>query len=270
MSLPAVYRNLSRHEIRGAILGTLMGDSSIQMHGRNGRLQMGHSPKVEDYVVLKGEILKQVPGVSFSYGQYTNTDKRTGKVYPYVQARTTTHPLFTKMRERMYRPNKRINKGILESLTPLGIALWFMDDGHLSIAYNRPRYATDVGKAPSERSIQARNINLATHGFTEEENHLICRWLKERFDIDARVKNSKGFFIFMNTTNARKFVDIVRPYVLPVVSMRYKIDFRYSPKHSPGLLKYNVSYWIDANGDIVAREEEHERIGSGMWDFIVR
>lgn len=269
MILPVEYRNLTRHELRSAVIGMLLGDASIQKHGAHCRLQIAHKVGFREYLGLKGEILRQIPGVSFSIGEYKTTDKRTGVVYPYVQGRTSTHPVFTQVRSRFYKPKKVVTKGILSSLTPLGLALWFMDDGHLQIQYNRSRYVTDIDRSVSERSISARNVVLNTQGFSVQENEMIVKWLKERHSIEARVKldnrdrkRNRGGSVFMNTTNARKFVDIVRDFVLPVECMQYKVDFKYKTEKDE-FLRYNLEYWLNDR----ATEEAQERVASFGEDF---
>ena len=92
---------------------------------------------------------------------------------------------------------------------------------------------------------------MNTHSFSKEENEIICSWLQSRWGIESQVKASKGFFVYMNTTNARRFVDIIRPYVLAVPSMHHKIDFQYK-NTSPELLRFNIEYWT--------REKGHERV----------
>lgn len=243
---------LDRHEIRSAVIGMVLGDANLHKPAANAFMQMAHSPSVEDYVIFKKNIIEQIPGMWFRYTFVVHQNRKLGKSYPQIRVWTKRHPFLTKMRKRLYRPEKRITKGILESLTPLGLALWFMDDGHLSLHYNVARYKTEVGSKPCERSISTRPLLLNTHGFSKAENEIICRWLRNRWGVSARVKSSKGFFVYMNTENARKFVDIVRPFVLPVPSMHHKIDFKYTGRGSPELLRYNVAYWT--------KEEGHERV----------
>jgi hypothetical protein len=68
------------------------------------------------------------------------------------------------------------------------------------------------------------SIKLYTYAFTEKENLLIINWLKNLFDINARMYISKrdGPFIKISKQEERiKFLNIVKPYVIP--SMSYKI-----------------------------------------------
>ncbi len=262
MNLSKVYKNLSKHELRSAVIGMILGDASIQLRYGKSRIQMGHSPKVEDYIQVKKYVLEQIPGMWCHYKHTPHVNRKIGKTYPTIKVWTKTHQFLTKIRDRMYKPNKIVTRGVLSSLTPLGLAMWYMDDGHLSLHHNVKRYVTD-SNIPSERSISTRPIILNTHGFTEEENEVIKDYFKDFWDIECKVKpeRTRGLFcIYMNTTNARKFVDIVRPYVLCVPSMHHKIDFRYT-KNSPELLKYNIEYWTMKN--------EHECVTSQVSEMVI-
>ena len=247
MSPSKLYEKLNRHELRSAVIGMTLGDANIQMRATNARMQMAHSPLVRDYVEIKGIILRQIPGLKFSAKDVIHVNRKLNKEYPQIRVWTSGHPFITHMRQRIYRPTKHLNKGLLESLTPLGLAIWYMDDGHLGIHHNVKRYVTDTDRSTSERSISSRSLILCSHSFSVEENVVIRDWLQSRWGIDSRVKNSKGFRIFMNTENARKFVDIVRPYVLAVPSMHHKINFKYK-NTSPELLRFNIDYWTKEEG----------------------
>lgn len=247
MSPSKLYKNLSRHELRSAVIGMTLGDTNLQKHGINARMHMAHSPSVEDYVLLKKYVVQQVPGLWLRYKPVIHQNRKLKKAYPQLRVWSKTHPFLTKIRDRFYRPTKQINKGILESLTPLGLAFWYMDDGHLSLHYNVKRYTTDEDRKPSERSLSSRPLILNTHSFSFEENEVIVQWLLSRWGIESRVKKSKGYFVYMNTKNAKKFVDIIRPYVLPVASMHHKLDFKYKTD-SPELLRFNIEYWTTKEG----------------------
>lgn len=265
MNPSKIYRNLSRHELRSAVIGMVLGDANLQMRATNARIQISHKPAVEDYVQLKGFVLGQVPGLKFKYTPVIHKNRKLDREYPQLRVWTGVHPFLTEMRDRLYKPKKRVTRGLLSSLTDLGFAFWFMDDGHLSLHHNKKRYATEVNSVASERSICARNYVLNTHGFSYEEQELICSWLKSRYGVAARIKKEKRggtFFIFVNTTNARILCDVVRPYVLDVPSMHYKIDFRYVTDTSE-LLRYNIDFWTE---DCVMEEGQESGTSVNMAD----
>lgn len=257
MSPSKLDREMNRREIRSAVCGMLLGDSTVQQRPRGARMQIVHHPKSLDYLLFKKDILDQIPGVRSNYAHVVHNNRKMNKLYPQVRLWTTGAKYWTKVKSVFYNPKKRITLGLLNSLTPLGLAIWYMDDGHLSIVHNKIRSIPDKSRTTAERSKRARNIILCTHCFTKEENELMARWFKSIWNIDVRVKFSRGYHLYMNTENARKFIDIVRPYVLDVPSMHYKIDLKYdfnSPSnHLPkDFLRFNIGYWTTEKG--------HERV----------
>lgn len=108
--------------------------------------------------------------------------------------------------------DKKITREYLNLLNPLGLAVWWMDDGCLSI-HKGNRY----GK-------------LCTHGFSYEENLIIRQYFKEVWDIevDIKIEKKKYYFCRLNTENLKKLISIIYLYVTQVPSMIYKIDLNYT------------------------------------------
>ena len=97
---------------------------------------------------------------------------------------------------------KIVPSNIREYLTPLALAIWFMDDGSKS----------------------NKTIRIATNSFTYEDNLFLCSVLKERYNIKASVQSSgknKGFILYISTKSTIDFIKIIKPYMLP--SMYYKL-----------------------------------------------
>ena len=59
----------------------------------------------------------------------------------------------------------------------------------------------------------------------KEENQIIINFFKKKWDIEWKLEKEKSFYrLRCNTTEFRKFVEIIKPYVVP--SMMYKIDIK--------------------------------------------
>ncbi len=87
-----------------------------------------------------------------------------------------------------------------------------MDDGSLTLRKQR-------GK------IHSRYIYLSTYTDREEADRLI-ELIQAKWGITMRPSLHKGKWrLWCNTTETKKFVAIVDPYVIP--SMKYKTDLRY-------------------------------------------
>ena len=107
---------------------------------------------------------------------------------------------------------KKISMKILNELNPLGLAVWWMDDGYLC-THKCNRYG-----------------RLCTECFNYEENILIQQYFKKRWSIDVDIKNEKNkyYFIRLNVTALKKLIRIIYTYVVEVPSMIYKIDLDYT------------------------------------------
>lgn len=110
---------------------------------------------------------------------------------------------------------KHITKEYVDSLTPISLAFWYMDDGSLTFHKNHPTWQPF--------------IRLNSHGYKKEENELLCEKLKD-FGLNPKIYTDKYknngasvyYYIALNRQDTIKFQDIVAPYICP--SMRYKLD----------------------------------------------
>jgi hypothetical protein len=112
---------------------------------------------------------------------------------------------------------KVVRENVLNRLSPLSIAAWFMDDG-----------------CSHKNKDSILSVRLSTHGFTKEENEVIVKWFKEKYDIEFNIdfhKRTNTYSLRCNKSNSDKFISLVKPYIIP--SMVYKISpFHYNTGHS--------------------------------------
>ena len=106
---------------------------------------------------------------------------------------------------------KKISPSYLKELSPLGLAIWWMDDGSLC------------------NSKGNRWGKLCTECFNYEEHILLQKYFKEKWNIDVKITKEKDkyYFINFNATALRKLISIIYKYVLEVPCMVYKIDMDY-------------------------------------------
>jgi len=188
------------YEQEQILIGTVLGDGGLYKSNKNGGeycLQISHSTKFRKYLEHKAEKFD----VFFSCIFDCFRDDSYLSIF-----RTVYHPLFSEYAKKFYKKGfKVLPMGLVNKLDPLGIAVWFMDDGY----YSDNGYSGVVG--------------LCTHNFSENENNKIAGWFNERFGIDFRVTKQREYF-YLKTgkkNNVNKFMDIVRPYI--VKSMAYKL-----------------------------------------------
>ncbi|MGN6605397.1 MAG: intein-containing recombinase RecA [Jatrophihabitans sp.] len=190
------------------VLGSLLGDGNLSPNrrGRNGvRFRLGHGAKQRDYLDWKVSLLGNIP--------CSRRENAKGAVF----ADFTPLPELGELQRAVYFGDgkKTIGWDYLKALTPLALAIWFMDDGSLSVRSKGLQARTAGGsgrvefcvEAMSEGS-QARLVEYLrdTHGFTVSLRHAGAR--------------GKAVLTF-DTASSRRFLDLVAPYVHP--SMGYKL-----------------------------------------------
>lgn len=220
-------------EKKSILIGMALGDGSIK-RGKNAvnyNISCTHNIKQYDYMIWKMELLKE----NFQKNYWVSEKKSKINIqdgykrkdsYRMFVATLGTHTLTTSIYKEMYNNRvKVVTKEILEQLTPLGIAIWYMDDGNL--AYKRNK----------DGSICSREVTLHIQGFDYKSQQNIITYFRNTYDIDCRLHKSRDKYkLWMNTTNSIKFLKIIAKYVNEVECMRYKIDLKYNEK-SIDLLK---------------------------------
>lgn len=214
-------RNRTAQEIKGALYGTLLGDSTVTNRNEFSCEQVSAS-----LVYLKGSILESIaPDLRVYYHSRDRGSKQTIKGREYNRntsyvVQTSQHPYFAKFRKKLYSTgNKQVTIEVLKHLTPEGLALWFMDDGYLDY----------------KASSNTRNLRLCTDSFDEISIKNIIQYFNDTLDIQSKVymhnagygRSSKPRVSF-NANNAQKFISLVYKYFLP--EFYYKLDLHYTEK----------------------------------------
>lgn len=99
------------------IVACLLGDGALSKSGKNYRLRIEHNSKHKEYVEWKYYLLKRLC-ISKVQNVTAHSSLRFG---------TVGHPEITKLRHLWYQQTKQVVPGL--KLTPIMIAVWFMDDG---------------------------------------------------------------------------------------------------------------------------------------------
>ncbi len=189
------------------LIGSLLGDGTIS---KDGRFRIFHSIKQKEYVDFKAELLKNFFPVT--PGERKCTIK--GKEFTQVGFSSKTSLYLKRLRKTFYSPNKKITMIQLKKLTPLGLALWYMDDGSLIFQKN------------NDGKIESRKAYINTQNFSFEENQLMVLYFKEEFDINCKIHKDKTYYrLYFNSSEIKKLIGIIEPYIID--SMRYKICMKY-------------------------------------------
>lgn len=194
-------------EQKEMIIGTTLGDGCIAPHGRKNkayRLTLGHCEAQKDLVLWKKAMLANFVNVI----NIREDKKKNSIMYSFT---TVVHDEFSYFYHLFYENHKKIIRPeLINSITPLSIAVWFSDDGSIN---------------------KNVNMRLATDGFTKNENELLQEMFKMKFGIRCKictyVRRDKEFhFLSFNKENSELLTALIKPYVIDC--MRYKLMNRSS------------------------------------------
>lgn len=172
------------------LVGCLLGDAYLT---KLGKIQIEQSDKQEDYLNWK---YKELASISYSSPkEVTRFERNDDRVTRSL--RFWTRQYFRVWRDKFYQENRKIfPKDLLSWITPLSIAVWYMDDG----------------------CYQKFDCTLSTESFDLESRRQLIERLKS-FGIEA-IPRGNGK-IRIRSSSLDKFFELLRPYIHQ--SMLYKL-----------------------------------------------
>ena len=189
---------------RQVLIGTLLGDGCLetQNRGRTYRLKIEHSMTQKDYVYWKYKVFKN----------FTLSEPRIHKRMSYGSVRenycfsTVSHGSLRFYCQQFYKNGKKMMpKIIYKMITPLALAVWFMDDGSI-------------------KSKQHRALVIHSQSFNKQDLLNIIEVLDKKYGIKLTLRkreDGSGYVLYLLSKTVSKFIDLVKEYVLP--SMEYKL-----------------------------------------------
>jgi hypothetical protein len=188
---------------REIIVGTLLGDAHLETRsgGKTYRLKIEHAKSQLDYAKWKHHELRSIASSEIKM----KTVEIDGKSYEKIWWNSSSTPSLRFYGHQFYGIHgKKIPKLIHRWLTPLALAVWYMDDGSIK-----------------SKNHKAKIIN--TQSYKKEEVELLCQVLNEKYKILAKLRKQKeGYQIYLLSETIDIFTELIRPYIIP--TMRYKID----------------------------------------------
>lgn len=205
-------------ESRNLLIALLLGDGTIS---KNNVFKIVHCEKQRDYLEWKIKQLKANGIRNNGIKSYIKT-KGFNVGVPVYYTQLNIVPFIKVLRRVFYTPKKIIgNRKLLNRLSPLGIAIWYMDDGSINIRKNK------------EGRIHGFYIKISTCE-PKEEVQVLIDYFKEVWDIKFYMfhegKKKDSYSLCCGTKEGLKFVELVKPYVVQVPSMQYKIQFDLSQR----------------------------------------
>ena len=205
-------------ESRNLLIGMLLGDGTIL---NNNVFKLAHCEQQLDYLEWKIKQLNDAGIRNCGVKTYTSScGYNKGKTVYYTQLNII--PFIKVLRRVFYKPTKKIgNRKLLNRLDTKGIAIWYMDDGHI-----------DIRKDKNGRPM-GFYIKIATC-LPKDELQVIIDYFKEVWDVSFYMfhegKKEDSYSLCCGTKEGLKFIEIVKPYVLQVPSMIHKIIYDLSQR----------------------------------------
>ena len=200
-----MYQN---KEKRAILLGMAIGDGYISDYNNKYRLVIRHGDSQIEYLRYKKSILYDI----------FNRDISELRVQKGIQI-SIMNKIFGIYRKWLYRGREKRISNILKYLNRQSIALWYMDDGSLSA---------------KRKNGKIHGYELTLNTYTDrEENQKIIDWFYAKHTIRfTQTKSKDKYRLRMGTKEARKFIQIVRPYIHPSMSYKINIDcYNHPPKY---------------------------------------
>jgi len=198
------------YEIKQLILGSLLGDASINANDKDGGYRCVHftqSDKQIAYFNYKKNLLGK-----YALGERTRTSGYGSLMH---DMHTTTNLELNKfLNEHCMKNGKKfVTQEWCNELDPMGLAFWYMDDGSIA---NR------------DNDKLGCRIHISTNGFSLQENETLANMLRDRFGIEATIGDKetyKGYTLILDVKNTERFCSLIAPYVCN--SMKYKLPKKY-------------------------------------------
>ena len=203
----AEQQRLSGQQLQ-LILGSLMGDGNLSPNrkGRSGtRFRMGHGVRQAAYLDWKASLLGNIP--------HSRTVNAKGAFF----ADFTPLPELGELHEAIYFGDgkKHLSWDYLKSLTPLALAVWYMDDGGFTLRSKGVQERTAGGTG---------RVEICVEAMSPGSRDRLARYLRDTYGLDIKLQYRgarKVSVLQFSTAASEKFQKLVAPYVHP--SMEYKL-----------------------------------------------
>lgn len=193
-------------EQKEILIGTLLGDGHLETknNGRTYRLKIEHTIRQQAYVewfydrfqdwVLTAPVIRSrevvFRGKKKRYERIGFSTLSTGSLRFYAQ--------------QFYQDGKKVVPKLIHRwISPLALAVWYMDDGSI-------------------KSKQHKSVLLNTHSFNEFDLKQLQQALLKRYGIKSVIRSQiDGKQMYLLSETVDTFLRLIDPYIIP--SMRYKL-----------------------------------------------
>lgn len=217
-------------ELLECLFGKLLGDGNILIQqGRASRFRFSHSAKDKEWVFhCYNELRKYIDLSEPVYSMIHDTRIQAGYTEQYyVQSRT--NPLYNVLKEIWYKnKTKQLPLNILaEYLTPLCLAWWYQDDGHLK-----------------KKNYTPQRIILSTESFIREELRGLVKILEEKYKVSFTVDRQNRLVLY-DQASILYFLSIIRPFLCKSMNRKDIYVKKYTINDFP--ISHRTSFYISSS-----------------------
>ena len=190
--LPLTQDNLE------VLIGTLLGDGTLEKAYANARYSNSHGPQQKEYCEYITQQLFNL-GAKTIYSKRKQADIRTGITYEKYECKTPCNPALNQLYKAFYPKGKKvIPTKLFRYFTAKSLAFLYMDDG------NKMQHG----------------YAIATCCFTVQEILKFRQFLFKKFNLETSM--FKDHRIYIKAISAKHFENLISPYIHP--SMKYKLQ----------------------------------------------
>lgn len=191
---------------REILVGTLLGDGHLetQDRGHTYRLKIEHSWKQKEYVDWKYNEFREWVRTPPKARETATKLRSVSGTYKKFWFNTLSSGVLRFYAQQFYKDGKKVVPKLIHRwLTPLALAVWYMDDGSI-------------------KSNTHRTVLLNTHSFDKTSLKRLQKALLDKFGIKTKFrKQREGTQIYFLSETIDTFLGLIEPLVIP--SMRYKL-----------------------------------------------
>lgn len=192
---------MNKQKLMKYISAFTMGDGGVYYSGKHCRFVANQIERNRDYIEWRADILRELTEVNI------HKNEQPGKQH-LLCTTTRTHPVYTKVRQRLYVDNyKSVDPHYLKSLDWEMAAILYQDDGSLHL---------------DTRCNASPDIRLNTKRLSYGDSLLLKKAFKDKLGIEFNVnRHYDRWFLRLRSRDSDVFLKSVRPHIKP--SFEYKL-----------------------------------------------
>lgn len=184
------------------LIGALLGDRHLEKRGNGIRVKFEQTNRNVEYLIWFHNFFSSLGYCSERKPKLFKQIKKNNFVYHGYKFSTFSFSSLVWMYDAFYINRvKHLPISLLyELLTPMALAIWFIDDG----------------------SLLGKGYKIATSCFQKKELEELCLLLYKKYSLECSLhKDGKYYSLYIKSTSAKKFAELVEPHIIN--SIKYKL-----------------------------------------------